>query len=118
MKEAVPAGLKKTPAIPYGETRKIYLRHLLFGGRLPEFLGFDYGPISLPGNRSTVAQGQIFKSGGRVTTFSPSWHFIADMSGDAAYTNLPGGTTDRRFSLWYVNDLKNWFAGRYKKLEP
>ena len=118
MKEAVPEGLKKTPAIPYGETRKIYLRHLLFGGRLPEFLGFDYGPISLPGNRSTVAQGQIFKNGGRVTTFSPSWHFIADMSGDSSYTNLPGGTTDRRFSLWYVNDLKNWFAGRYKKLKP
>ncbi len=115
--EAVTDALKKTPAIPYGETREIFFRHLLFGGRLPPFLGFDYGPVQLPGGRATVTQGQIFKSGGRVTTFSPSWRFITDMGKDEIYTNLPGGTTDRRFSLWYTNDIKNWLTGIYKVLK-
>ncbi len=115
---AVPEGLEKTPAIPYGETREIFFRHLLFGERLPLFLGFDYGPVQLPGSRATITQGQIFKSGGRVTTFSPSWRFITDMDGEEAYTNLPGGSTDRRFSLWYLSDLKNWLRGIYKRLSP
>ncbi len=118
LEAAVREGLKKTPAIPYGETRKILFKHLLFGERLPKFLGFDFGPVQLPGSRSTVTQGQIFRSGGRVTTFSPSWRFITDMSTDEVFTNLPGGTTDRRFSLWYMSDIQNWLRGVYKKLTP
>ena len=115
-KKAIDEGLKASMVKKYGDTRKIYFSHLLFGGKLPSIIGFDYGPVSLPGNRATVTQGQIFRSAGRVTTFSPSWRMISDMSNEDMLTNLPGGTTDRRFSKWYTNDMKNWFKGIYKKL--
>ena len=113
--EAVEAGLLK-PVVPYGETRRVTLNHLLFGGKLPRFLGFDYGPIELPGNRATVAQGQIFRSAGRQTTFSPSWRMIADFSRKELLTSLPGGPSDRRFSPFYISDLERWRNGRYKLL--
>ncbi|MEW6259594.1 MAG: penicillin acylase family protein [Thermodesulfobacteriota bacterium] len=115
LREAIEVGLSK-PVVPYGETRRINLNHLLFGGKLPRFLGFDYGPIQLPGNRATVAQGQIFRSAGRQTTFSPSWRMIADFSRKELLTSLPGGPSDRRFSPYYTCDIDNWRNGRYKLL--
>ena len=113
---AIDKGLDVKPA-PYGSTRKVVLSHLLFGAKLPRFLGFDAGPIQLPGCRATIPQGQIFKSAGRVTTFSPSYRMIADLGTTELHTNLPGGPTDRRFSRWYLSDLKNWMNGIYKVLE-
>jgi penicillin amidase len=112
----IDAGLA-VDAVPYGRTRSITLAHLLFGGQLPKFLGFDYGPITLPGCRATITQGQIFKSAGRLTTFSPSYRFIADLATDEIHSNLAGGPSDRRFSKWYVSDLKNWYEGNYKVLK-
>jgi len=114
-RRAIDEGLS-VPAAPYGKTRKITLAHLLFGGKLPSFLGFDYGPIELPGCRATIPQGQIFRSAGRTTTFSPSYRMIADMATRELHTNLAGGASDRRFSKWYVNDMKNWLGGVYKLL--
>ena len=93
------------------------MAHLLFGGQLPKFLGFDYGPIQLPGCRATIPQGQIFNNAGRLTTFSPTYRFIADLATDEIHTNLAGGPTDRRFSKWYVSDLQNWYEGQYKVLK-
>jgi len=104
-------------AVPYGKTRKVMLSNLLFGGKLPRFVGFDYGPVELPGNRATIPQGQIFRSAGRMTTFSPSYRMIADMSVSELHTTLAGGPSDRRFSKWYVTDVKNWLAGIYKVLK-
>lgn len=114
-RQGIDAGLKVEP-VAYGSTRSITLAHLLFGGRLPKFLGFDYGPISLPGCRATIPQGQIFNNAGRLTTFSPGYRFIADLGTDEIHTNLAGGPSDRRFSRWYVSDLKNWYEGNYKVL--
>jgi penicillin amidase len=94
----------------------ITLTHLLFGGRLPKSLGFDCGPLSLPGCRATIPQGQIFKNAGRLTTFSPTYRFVADLATDEIHTNLAGGPSDRRFSRWYTSDLKNWYEGNYKVL--
>jgi penicillin amidase len=82
-------------------------KHLLFGGKLPSFLGFDYGPVELMGCRATVPQGQIFKNAGRTTTFSPSYRFIADMNDKKLHTTLAGGPSDRRFSRLYLCDIKN-----------
>lgn len=113
--EAVNTGLSM-PAAAYGKTRKVTMAHLLFGGKFPAFFGFDK-VISLPGGRATVTQGQIFRSGGRTTTFSPSYRFIADMSKNEIHTNMPGGVRDRRFSVLYLSDLKNWMAGIYKVLK-
>jgi penicillin amidase len=103
-------------AVPYGKTRKLTISHLLFGGKLPRLFGFDRGPISLPGGRATIPQGQIFRSAGRTTTFSPSYRIISDMSTESAHTNLAGGPSDRRFSRWYFSDFRNWLEGRYKTL--
>ena len=114
-KQGIDEGLDVDP-VPYGKTRSVTLAHLLFGGQLPKFMGFDYGPLTLPGCRATIPQGQIFRNAGRLTTFSPSYRFIADLSTDEIHTNLAGGPTDRRFSKWYISDLQNWYEGNYKVL--
>jgi len=116
LRQGIEAGLRVEP-VPYGKTRSITMDHLLFGGRLPTFLGFDYGPIELPGGRATICQGQIFKHAGRMTTYSPTYRFITDLATDEIHTNLAGGPTDRRFSKWYVSDLQNWYEGHYKVLK-
>lgn len=115
VKQGIDEGLRVEPDA-YGNFRSITLAHLLFGGRLSKFLGFDYGPLTLPGCRATIPQGQIFKHAGRLTTFSPTYRFIADLATDEIHTNLAGGPSDRRFSRWYVCDLKNWYEGNYKVL--
>jgi len=92
------------------------LRHLLLGGKLPRFLGFDRGPVTAIGGRATIHQGQIYRSGGRETTFVPSFRFVADLANDDYFSNLLGGPSDRRFSRWYCSDLKNWRTGKYKKI--
>lgn len=115
LKMAVDEGLKQKVK-PYGKTRRIYFKNLLFGDKIPSFVGLDYGPIEFPGNSSTVTQGQIFKSGGRTTTFSPSCRIIADMSGTELLTNTTGGNCDRPFTKWYKNNMDGWLNGVYKKL--
>ena len=115
-KAAIEEGLDINPQ-PYRRTRKVTMAHLLLGGQVPGFLGFDHGPIELPGNRATIPQGQIFESAGRTTTFSPCFRMIADMATGEIHTNMPGGPTDRRFSKWYTSDLQNWFDGNYKVLK-
>jgi len=114
-RQGIQEGLRVKPA-GYGKNRSILLAHLLFGGQLPKFLGFDYGPLILPGCRATITQGQIFTSAGRTTTFSPTYRLITDMATDEIHTNLAGGPSDRRFSRWYLSDLENWYEGNYKVL--
>ncbi|MCX7029305.1 MAG: penicillin acylase family protein [Spirochaetes bacterium] len=106
------------PAEPWGRSRRVTMSHILFGGKMPRFLGFDRGPIMLPGGRATVHQGQIYRSAGRVTCFAPSIRIITDLGEDEVHTALAGGVTDRRFSRWYVSDLKRWLRGEYKRLTP
>lgn len=112
---AIEEGLREK-AVPYGVRRRITMKHLLFGDKFPTFLGFNHGPIKLPGGRATIVQGQIFRSAGRVMSFSPSYRLITDMGTDEIHTNLPGGPSDRRFSKWYTTDVKNWLKGVYKIL--
>ena len=94
------------------------MKNVFFDGRLPRWLGFDHGPIELPGNRATVVQGGIFTSHGRQTTFTPSWRFITDLGQDHALTALAGGPSGRRFSRWYTTDISRWLEGDYKTLRP
>jgi penicillin amidase len=105
--------LQVTPR-PWGEVRKVMMSHLLLGGKLPAFLGFDRGPITIIGNRATIHQGQIYRAGNRTTTFCPSFRIVTDLSTEEVYTSLAGGPRDRRFSRWYCSDLKNWIQGKYK----
>lgn len=115
LRTVIAEGLKKKSA-EYGKTRKIYFKHLLFADKLPSFLGLDYGPVVLPGGRSTITQGQIFRSSGHTTTFSPSCRIIADMSDKSLLTNTTGGNCDRPFTKWYGNNNNGWLNGIYKKL--
>ncbi len=100
----------------WGDKRKFMMRHLLFGGKLPRFLGFDRGPITGIGNRATIHQGQIYQSAGRETTFFPGVRLISDLAESVCHTNLAGGPSEKRFSRWYVSDLDNWRQGRYKTI--
>lgn len=115
-KEAIKIGLDVQP-VAYKRTCSITMTHLLLGGRLPKFVGFDYGPITLPGSRATIVQGQIFNHAGRLTTFSPVYRLITDMATVEAHTNMAGGPSDRPFSKWYLSDFKNWYEGNYKVLK-
>ncbi len=103
---------------PWGEAQQLRIRHLLFGGRLPLWLGFDRGPITVRGGRATVQQGQLYRSVGRETSFLPSFRMVADLGEPGLRTSLAGGPSDRRFSRLYCLDLAGWLAGRYKKIVP
>ncbi len=103
---------------PWGRRQRIIMRNIFFDGALPSFLGFDYGPVELPGNRATVVQGGIFNSHDRQTTFTPSWRFLTDLGKDLARTALAGGPSGRRFSRWYTTDVPRWLDGEYKSLAP
>lgn len=59
-------------------TRKV-MNNIMFAGRLPKWLGFDYGPIEIIGGRATIPQDQIFKTAGRKATFSPTFKFVTDL---------------------------------------
>ena len=116
-KKVVAQALKIQPK-SWGSTRQYTMSHMLFGGTLPGFLGFDRGPITGIGNRATIHQGQIYHSAGRVTTFMPSLRLVFDLSENLLYSNLAGGPSDRRFSKWYISDLENWLNYRYKTTSP
>jgi len=100
----------------WGNTRKVIMKNILFDGKLPKFLGFDRGPITIIGNLATPHQGQVFESAGRQTTFAPGLRMVIDLSTDQMNTNMAGGPSDRRFSKWYCSDLENWITGKYKTI--
>ncbi|MBT3584701.1 MAG: penicillin acylase family protein [Halobacteriovoraceae bacterium] len=106
--------VKEVPS--WGSSRQVKMNNLFFDGLLPNFLGFDHGPITLQGNRATIVQGAIYEAHGRVSTFCPSYRFISDLGTNRAYTVLAGGVTDRRFSPWYRSDIEKWLKFQYKTL--
>ena len=116
-REALAEALKSKPR-RWGESRRFALSHILFGGKLPRFLGFDRGPFELRGGRATVHQGQLYRNAGRVTSFAPSQRFMTDLAEAFCHTALAGGASDRRFSRWYAAGLREWYRGEYKVLAP
>ena len=98
------------------DVQQFTLSHILLGGQLPRFCGFDRGPVTAIGNRATIHQGQIYRSAGRTTSFLPSFRFVTDFAEGKLYSNLAGGPSDRRFSKWYCSDLENWINGNYKEV--
>lgn len=106
------------PALTWGSRQRVTMKHVLFGGSLPAVLGFDCGPIELRGGRATIHQGQVYRSGGRETSFAPSYRLVTELSEDVAHTCLAGGPSDRRFSRWYTTGIEDWLHGRFKALRP
>lgn len=99
------------------EVNTVKFTHILFQGKLPEFLGFDTAPLAIIGGRATPHQGQIYMSAGRQTSFGPSIRMVADLAENALHTCVAGGASDNRFSAYYTNELKAWLEGRYKKID-
>jgi penicillin amidase len=114
----VAARVLTEPAGTWGERQQLVMKHVLLGGRLPRWVGFDHGPVPLRGGRGTIHQGQIYRAGGRQTSFAPSYRLVTDLAEAAAYTCLAGGPSDRRFSRWYATGIADWVAGRFKRLTP
>lgn len=114
-KEAILYAISKE-AKKWGEINKINLTNIFFNGKLPNFLGFDKNNIPIKGGRATVHQGQIYKSGNRITSFIASFRMVTDFSEDYLYTNLIGGSSDRRFSKFYLSGVEDWQKGIYKCL--
>ena len=92
-------------------TNRFFEGHLV--GRL---FGFHGGEMPMPGCHATPFQGHVLRSAKREETFAPSYHFVADMGSDEAWTNLPGGPSESRFSKYYKIDIPLWAAGEYKRL--
>jgi acyl-homoserine lactone acylase PvdQ len=70
------------------------------------------------GCHATPFQGHLLRLAKRQATFAPSYHFTTDVAADEAWTNLPGGPSESRFSGYYRNDIALWCEGRYKRLQP
>ncbi|MGB5702323.1 MAG: penicillin acylase family protein [Polyangiales bacterium] len=102
----------------WGDSNRVSLTNMFFGGKLPRFLGFDPGPIPIRGGRATPHQGQIYRAGNRLTSFTPSLRLVADMSTRELHTALCGGPSDRRFSKWYKSGVRGWLDGALKLRKP
>ena len=98
--------------------RKVLMKNIFFQGKLPKFLGFDYGPVELIGSRATIPQGQIFKSMGRVATYSPTWKMVADFAEERHSYGTGGRPFGPAFLEWYKSGIKDWLAASYKRIVP
>jgi penicillin amidase len=97
----------------WGDVNRITLSHMLLGGKVPRWLGFDRGPIEIRGGRSTIHQGQIYRSANRVTSFIPSFRMVTDLGAPVLFTALAGGPKDRRFSKEYNCGTEAWLRGEF-----
>jgi penicillin amidase len=102
---------------PWSEVNSFHFADRYFGGQhVGRLLGYDSRRYPMPGNHATPFQGHVLQTATRESTFAPSYHFVTDLGTDEAWTNMPGGPSESRFSKWYKSDIGRWFAGEYKKL--
>jgi penicillin amidase len=111
------ARLAGEPDQSWGEVNAFHFANRFFPGtRVGRVLGFHSREIPLPGCHATPFQGHLLTTAKRETSFAPSYHFVADLGADEAWTNLPGGPSESRFSQFYKNDITRWQTGVYKRL--
>jgi penicillin amidase len=117
--ERAAAAAEREPVMPWGEFNSFhFVNRFIAGGRAGRLLGFRSAQIAMQGCHATPFQGHLFTTATRETTFAPSYHFVADMGTDEAWSNLPGGPSESRFSPWYKVDVPRWMHGEYKRLSP
>jgi penicillin amidase len=105
------------PDATWGEFNYFHFADRFFGRRrVGRLLGFDSPKQPMPGCAATPFQGHVFQTAKNEQTFAPSYHFIAEMNSRAAWTNMPGGPSESRFSRYYKSDLERWQKGEYKRL--
>ncbi len=107
------------PEQTWGDFNYFHFSDRFFGRRrVGRLLGFDSGKQPMPGCSATPFQGHVFQTAKNEQTFAPSYHFIAEMNTHEAWTNLPGGPSESRFSRYYKSDVDRWKKGEYKRLSP
>lgn len=100
----------------WGSKNQFTMTNLFFNGRLPKFLGFDLGPLEMPGNRATVAASVIFQDKKRGVAVGATYRCVTDLSTPEAFTILAGGPSEKRFSKFYSNDVAKWLGFEYKHI--
>ena len=112
------ARLEKDPDQPWSEVNNFHFTDRFFGAhQVGRMLGFNSRRFAMPGSHATPFQGHVLQTATRESTFAPSYHFVADMATDEAWTNLPGGPSESRFSKYYRIDVPNWLRGEYKRVQ-
>jgi penicillin amidase len=107
------------PAPTWREFNTFHFVNRFFGGsRAGRIFGFRSKQVGMPGCHATPFQGHLLTTATRESTFAPSYHFVTDLGSDEAWTNLPGGPSENRFSKWYKVDIPRWLTGQYKRLTP
>jgi penicillin amidase len=108
---------EQQPPRPWSEVNGFHFTDRFFGNhQVGRMLGFNSRRYAMPGNHATPFQGHVLQTATRETTFAPSYHFVADLGTDEAWTNLPGGPSENGFSRLYKSDVGRWLAGEYKRL--
>jgi penicillin G amidase len=107
------------PDMPWGEFNSFhFVNRFISDRRMGRYLGFHTRQMPMPGCHATPFQGHLLTTAKRETTFAPSYHFVTDLGTDEAWTNLPGGPCESRFSPFYKNDIARWQTGTYKRVAP
>ncbi|MEO2048940.1 MAG: penicillin acylase family protein [Pirellulales bacterium] len=102
----------------WGEVNSFHFANRFFQqGRVGRLLGFHSSLKAMPGCQATPFQGHLLATATRESSFAPSYHFVTDLGTDLAWTNLPGGASESRFSKWYHTDIERWLTGEYRALE-
>ncbi|MBI2477671.1 MAG: penicillin acylase family protein [Planctomycetia bacterium] len=105
------------PDQPWSSVNNFHFTDRFFGNhQVGRILGFNSRHYPMPGNHATPFQGHVLQTATRESTFAPSYHFVTDLGTDEAWTNLPGGPSESRFSKYYKSDVARWFAGEYKRV--
>ena len=109
--------LANEPEMAWGKFNSFRFTNRFFAPRrVGRALGFHTGSLPMPGCHATPFQGHLLTTAKRETTFAPSYHFVSDLGTDEAWSNLPGGPSESRFSPYYKSDISRWRSGQYKRL--
>lgn len=107
------------PLVPWSEANAFHFANRFFeNSRVGRLLGFHSERKAMPGCQATPFQGHLLATATRESSFAPSYHMVTDMGTHEAWTNLPGGPSESRFSKWYRTDIERWLSGAYKRLLP
>ncbi len=105
----------------WGEENHFYFTHILFGDKFKNTpilkKLFNRGPYHLRGDKTTVCQGNRFKSGGRDSTFAPSYRMITTMNSPIVFTAIPGGAHESVFKAHWFNESKRYLNLQYKTIK-
>jgi penicillin amidase len=116
---AAAAEIDVKAAQPWSAINNFHFTDRFFGNhRVGRILGYNSRRYPMAGCHATLFQGHVLQTAKRESTFAPSYHLVTELSSDEAWTNLPGGPSENRFSKYYKSDLGRWLTGEYKRLAP